>query len=274
MKNNWHNYCLLSEIRMKRIFYILIIAIIFSSSGLGQTVSYKVGEKVIYTIQYGIITAGTASLEINSETLNGKEVWHSKLFAKTTGMADAIYKVTDIYESFIDPISELPVKSIRNIREGRYRKYNEVLFDHNTRADSAILTSDLTGIHIAPPGIHDILSCFYFFRNHILPFNSNLKIGEMISITTWFTDELYPIRLRYIGIDDVKTKAGKIRCYKFNPVTETGRLFKTEEDVSFWFSADKNFLPVKIRFDIFVGAFSVEIISSEGLLYPLEIIKK
>jgi hypothetical protein len=57
-------------------------------------------------------------------------------------------------------------------------------------------------------------------------------------------------------------------------VTETGRLFKTEEDVSFWFSADKNFLPVKIRFDIFVGAFTVEILNYEGLVYPLGIKKK
>ncbi|MCX6320359.1 MAG: DUF3108 domain-containing protein [Bacteroidia bacterium] len=259
---------------MKRIFYITIIAIIFSSYGWGQPVSYMVGEKVTYTIQYGIITAGTASLELNGETLNGKEVWHSKLLARTTGMAEAIFKVLDIYESFIDPATELPVKSIRNIREGRYRKYNEVLFDHKTRADSAILTSDLTGIHITPRGIHDILSCFYFFRNHILPVDSNLRKGELISITTWFTDELYPVSLKYIGIDEIKTKAGRIRCYKFNPVTETGRLFKTEEDVSFWFSADKNFLPVKIRFDIFVGSFTCEILSYEGLVYPLEIKKK
>jgi hypothetical protein len=189
-------------------------------------------------------------------------------------MAEVLYKVLDVYESFIDPVTELPVKSIRNIHEGRYRKYNVVLFDHTTRADSSILNSDLTGIHIAPPGIHDILSCFYFFRNHILPIDSNLKKGELTTITTWFCDELYPIRLRYIGIDEVKTKVGKIRCYKFNPVTETGRLFKTEEDVSFWFSADKNFLPVKIRFDIFVGAFSCEILNYEGLVYPLGIIDK
>ena len=189
-------------------------------------------------------------------------------------MAEALFKVLDIYESYIDPVTELPVKSIRNIHEGRYRKYNEVLFDHKTRADSAILTSDLTGIHIAPEGIHDILSCFYYFRNHILPVDTNLKIGKLTTITTWFTDELYPIRLRYIGTDEVKTKVGKIKCYKFNPVTETGRLFKTEEDVSFWFSADKNFLPVKIRFDIFVGAFTVEMSSYEGLVYPLEIKKK
>jgi Protein of unknown function (DUF3108) len=48
-----------------------------------------------------------------------------------------------------------------------------------------------------------------------------------------------------------------------------GRVFKTEEDMAMWFSADENFLPVKIRFDIFVGSFHVEMISSEGLKTPL-----
>jgi hypothetical protein len=163
------------------------------------------------------------------------------------------------------------VFTIRNIREGRYRKYNEVIFDHKSRADSTILTSDLTGVHIAQQGIHDILSCFYHFRNNIMPEQNDIKEGEIFTIMTWFTDELYPVRLRYIKMEEVKTKLGKIMCYKFNPVTETGRLFKTEEDVSFWFTADKNYLPIKIRFDIFVGAFTVEMTNYEGLAYPLEI---
>ena len=93
----------------------------------------------------------------------------------------------------------------------------------------------------------------------------------MITIMTWFTDELYPIRLRFVGMDEVKTKVGKIKCYKFNPVTEVGRLFKDEEAASFWFSADKNYLPVKARFDIFVGSFTVDLISYEGLSTPLDI---
>jgi hypothetical protein len=259
---------------MKRIYCITGVILLMSAFAEGQAVSYKVGEKVTYAIQYAFITAGSGTLELSSDTLNGKEVWHSKLAARTTGMAETLFKVLDIYESFIDPSTELPVKSIRNIHEGRYKKYNIVLFDHKTRADSSILTSDLTGKHIAPPRIHDILSCFYFFRNHILPVDSNLKKGELTTIITWFCDELYPIRLKYLGTDEVKTRVGKIRCYKFNPVTETGRLFKTEEDVTFWFSADKNFLPVKIRFDIFVGAFTCEIMSYKGLVYPLETIEK
>ena len=259
---------------MKSVLCIIILFVLFSSGIYGQAKSYKPGEKASYTIQYGFITSGVGSLEVKSDTLDGKEVWHAKFFARTTGLADAIFKVIDIYEVYIDPNTELPVKSIRNVHEGRYRRYNVVTFDHDTRSDSAILFSDRTGTHIAPKGIHDIISCFYYFRNHILPDGSKLKKGELLEITTWFTDQLYPIRLRYVGTDDVKIKGGKIKCYKFNPVTEVGRLFKTEEDVSFWFSADKNFLPVKIRFDIFVGAFMVELSSYDGLVAPLEIKKR
>ena len=216
---------------MNKISSIFCFFLLLSSFARGQVVSYQVDEKVDYLIHYGVINGGIATLELKADTFNGMTVWHSKMIAKTTGMADAVFKVLDIYESYIDPETELPVKSIRNIREGRYRRYNVVLFDHKTRPDSSILNSDLTGIHIAPPKIHDILSCFYWFRNHTLPNINLIEKGEIITIMTWFTDELYPIRMKYIGTEEIKTRAGKIKCLMFNPVTETGRLFKTEEDV-------------------------------------------
>ncbi|MBM3420394.1 MAG: DUF3108 domain-containing protein [Bacteroidetes bacterium] len=232
---------------------------------------YKPGEKATYLIHYGVINGGIATLEIREATLDGQQVWHSAMRAQTTGMADAVYKVRDVYESFIDPATELPLKSIRNISEGKYKRYNEVLFDHTTRGDSAILLSDLTGTHITEKGIHDILSCFYWFRKQYMPNAGTFKPGQVITINTWFTDEFYPIRMRYAGTEEIKTKSGRILCHKFNPVTEVGRLFKTQDDMSVWFSADKNYLPVKIRFDIFVGSFSVNLMAYEGLAYPLNI---
>jgi hypothetical protein len=259
---------------MKGAVIIITLSALLSSVAYSQVQSYKPGEEIHYTIQYGVITSGMGTLDIKTDTLDGKEVWHAKFDAWTTGLADVIFKVHDIYEVFIDPETELPVKSIRNVREGRYRRYNVVTFDHKTRTDSAILMSDRTGKHIAPAGIHDIISCFYYFRNHNLPDCDKMKKGDIVELTTWFADELYPIRLKYVGIEDVKAAGGKIKCYKFNPVTEVGRLFKTEEDVSFWFSADKNLLPVKIRFDIFVGAFMVDLDRYEGLVAPLDIKKK
>jgi len=256
---------------MRKILLITGFYLAFLMPCNGQVTTYQPDERISYIIHYGVLTGGVASLELRKDTMNGNEVWHSVLIGRTTGLADVIFKVLDVYESYMDPGTELPVLSVRNISEGRYRRYNEVIFDHKTREDSAILTSDLTGIHIAPQGIHDILSCFYWYRNRIFPGLDTVKLGEMITVTTWFTDELYPIKMRYMGVEEIKTRAGRIRCHKFNPVTEKGRLFKTEEDVSFWFSDDKNYLPVKIRFDIFVGSFMVDMVAYEGLKYPLEI---
>jgi hypothetical protein len=259
---------------MKRFLIISIFMSLLGLHGISQPTVYKPGESIRYTINYGIISAGEATMELTEKEYNGKTVWHSKLTGRTTGMADALFKVIDIYESYMEPETGLPVFTIRNISEGRYKKYNEVIFDHYTRSDSTILTSDLTGVHIAQKGILDILSCFYHFRNNIMPVReSTIKRGDVITIMTWFADELYPIKLKYVTTEEIKTKAGRIKCHKFNPVTEKGRLFKSEEAVSFWFSADKNFLPVKIRFDIFVGAFTVEMVSYQGTVFPLEIRK-
>jgi hypothetical protein len=256
---------------MKNILLILGGIFVLSCNVHGQNPPYQPGEKVQYIVHYGLINGGIATLQLQKDTLGGTEVLHSEFIAQTTGIADALFKVRDIYECYIDPETQLPVKSIRNISEGRYRKYNIVLFDHKTRTDSAILTSDLSGTHITMQGIHDILSCFYYFRKGIMSLDPKLKKGDIVTIMTWFTDMLYPIKLRYIGMDDIRTRAGRIKCYKFNPVTETGRLFKDEEGATFWFSADKNYLPVKARFDIFVGSFTVDLNSYEGLSVPLEI---
>jgi len=255
---------------LKQGVLIVIMTLLTSMAG-AQKVRFAPGEKTTYIIHYGILSGGIARVQLTEETLNGKKVWRSTLTGQSTGIADALYKVRDTYESYMDPVTLLPYKSVRDINEGRYKRYNVVKFDHRSRPDSAILTSDLTGIHITEKEIYDIVSCFYLFRRVHLPANKEFKPGQMFTIITWFADEYYPIRLRYAGKEEIRTKAGKIKCLKFNPVTEVGRVFKTEDDMSVWFSDDDNFLPVKIRFDIFVGAVTVDLASYEGLVNPLNI---
>lgn len=257
-----------------KLTYIAIFILAISLNLYGQDKPYKAGEKASYYIHYGFVSGGVATLRIEEDTIFGRDVLYSVLSGRTTGMADAIYKVRDYYRSFIDPQTGLPLKAIRDISEGRYRKYNELVFDHYSRPDSAIIHSKLTGTHITPLRIYDILSCFYYLREHYLAGDYPLQEEEVITIMTWFTDELYPIRLRFKGYETIKTPVGKIECLAFNPVTEVGRLFKTEDDMTVWLSNDKNYLPVKIRFDIFVGKITVDIEKYEGLAWPLNIVGK
>jgi hypothetical protein len=235
------------------------------SSPSFQAPVYGPGEELMYSLNYGFIKGGEANILVKDTLLNGQRVHHVIARGKTVGLADAIYKVRDRYESFIHPETDLPVKSVRSIREGSYRYYNEVEFERQ-HVDSAKIISQKSGDHWVPENIQDILSAFYFARKY--KFNDNLREGEMIEIMTYFSDELFPLRIRYKGIETIDTSLGKLECYKFVPVTEVGRAFKNEDDMQVWISRDKNRVPVRIRFQLRVGAFTCNLEQFRGLQNP------
>ena len=67
------------------------------------------------------------------------------------------------------------------------------------------------------------------------------------------------------GLETIKTKLGKINCFKFSPVVEVGRVFDTEDDLSIWISNDNNFIPVRVQFDLFIGSLKCDLIEYSGL---------
>ncbi|WP_372752943.1 DUF3108 domain-containing protein [Labilibaculum sp.] len=219
------------------------------------------GEHLRYIIHYGIIKGGKASLKIKMENIDGKDLYHATLTGKTVGLFNSLYKVKDTYESFIDPKSLLPEKAIRDIREGNYERYNEVVFDRQKNE----VNSTRSGIHKVPVGTQDILSAFYFARVNY--FNPDLKVGEVVKIQTFFSDKLFLLQFRFMGYENIDSKIGEVRCYKFIPIVETGRAFKDKDDMTIWISADANRIPVRVQFDLFIGSLRCDLLNFSDFSY-------
>lgn len=257
---------------MKKLFYYSIFLFVTATTSVAGEApaksatinSFGSGEYLLYTMDYGLFTGGKAVLSVKDTVLFGKEALHLTGTAYTVGLADVLYKIRDTYESFINPNTLYPVKSIRNIREGRYRYYNEVTYKHGT--DSTHITSQRSGEKYTPADIYDIVSAFYVGRERY--FNDSMKEGDIITVLTYFADKEFPLRIRYMGNEVIKTPFGKLECYKFLPVTEVGRAFKTEEDMQVWITRDKNKLPVRVRFNLVVGSFVCELEQFKGLKNP------
>lgn len=224
---------------------------------------YIAGEQIYYTFKVGPIRGGEGSLILRQTTNDNKLVYHAVAEGRTTGITDKIFNVKDIYESFFDMNTLLPYKTIRNITEGNYKRYQEAFFDHDSgtaysaRLDSVIKT---------PEGILDMVSVLYYIR--ALDYQ-NIKSGDVIKTMTLFDDELFPFDIRYKGKEEVKTKFGKIRCLRFDPVVEPGRIFNSEDDMSIWLSDDRNMIPIKVRFDLIIISLKIELDQYMNLKYPL-----
>jgi len=220
--------------------------------------AYNEGEKLTYLMYYGWLDGGTASLSISKTNIEGRNILHAKAVAKTAGLADKLYNVNDVYESFIDENTGKPVMAIRSIAEKKYRFYDEVTFLHNQNK----IKSKRNGIQDVPKNIFDFVSAFYYARRALF---GSAVVGDTISFNTYFDDKIYPIKVRYLGKEKIETKAGKFSAMKFRPIVQTGRIFDSPDDMTFWVSNDQNFVPLRIEFDLLVGSLKCDLIEYSGL---------
>lgn len=228
---------------------------------------FQPGEQLTFVIRYGIIHGGEASFTLKHANYKGNPAYYAKVEGVTRGMADKLYKVKDIYESYFDPKTVLPFMAIRNISEGNYKWYNEEVFN---RADTTVI-SKRSGVKKVPPGSLDMVSVFFYLRR--LDF-STMQAGQLIHFNTYFADEVYPFSIRYKGKEVISTPHGRMRCLRFDPVVEVGRVFAEDDDMTVYLTDDNNRLPVLIRFEMWVGSVRCELKEYTGLKYPLDAIVK
>ena len=117
-----------------------------------------------------------------------------------------------------------------------------------------------------PEFVQDMVSSFFYART--LDY-SNAKPGDIFTITTFVDNEIYPLKIKYKGTEEVKMREGKFRCMRFVPVVQEGRIFKTEEDMSVWITDDKNKIPILVQSKILVGSIKMEMVEYEGLRNPI-----
>jgi len=234
--------------------------------------AFKPGEWLKFRLHYGFLNASYATLQVKNAKINGKTVYHVVGKGRTTGLANVFFKVNDRYESYFDKEEGKPYKFVRKIDEGGYTKDIEINFDH--KKEKAVL-NDKKNKHKKEfelqDSIQDLISAFYYLRNHYEP--KDLIQGESISLKMLYDDDgVFNFKLKYLGDEVLKTKFGKVKCYKFRPYVQSGRVFKEQESLSLWVSADKNKLPIRIKADLAVGSIKADLEQYNGLKHQFKII--
>lgn len=210
-------------------------------------------EEMEYILRFGFIKGGKATLVAEKDRLNKKATIHYRMRGRTTGLVDKIYEVNDIYESWVDPETFLPVKSVRNVKEQRYRFYDEVTYDHEN--DS--LFSQKSGHKKVPDKVNDLVSVFFYIRQN--QYFDDLLAGQKVQIPVYHGNDLFLMELKYIGIETINTKIGRKQCYVVSPKVPKGKLLKDSDNLKIYITKDENRLPIYAEFDLVLGALKCEL---------------
>ncbi len=234
--------------------------------------AFMPGEWLKFRLHYGPLNASYATLQVKNAELNDESVYHVVGHGKTTGFASWFFKVDDTYESYFSKEDGKPYKFVRKINEGGYTKDVEINFDY--KEEKAVLNDKKNKKKKdfeLKDSIQDLISAFYYLRNNYIP--EDLVEGKAVNLKMLFDDDgVFDFKLKYLGTEILKTKFGKVECYKFRPIVQSGRIFKEKESLSLWVSADDNRIPIRISADLAVGAIKADLDAYNGLKHQFKII--
>ncbi len=257
---------------MKRLIIAFILLFSTTSFNMKQERAFDVGEWFKFRIHYGVINAGYATLEVKEATRNNKKVFHAIGRGWTTGMSRFFFKVEDLYESYFDKETGQPYEFIRKIDEGGYTRNQQGFVNHATDRVTVVdhkKNKERVFDVSKTRDLQDVVSMFYYLRNH--PNIDKMKVGEAITVDMFFDDEVIKFRLKYMGIEDIKTKYGIVPSKVFRPLVQSGRVFKEEESLTVWISNDDNKMPVRIKASLAVGSLKADLDGFRGLKYPFKV---
>jgi len=227
----------------------LLIVFFFSLSLAFSSSRLKIGEKLKYSAYFGGVPAAEASLEIiGKEKLYGTSTYHVRFSARSKGIINYLFPINDKIDLWLTEDSFLTVKESLRIREGNYKKSQEMVLNHNK--NFLVLDSDTLAI---PGNTHSPYALFYFFR---------MKDFNQVVLDTLHTTNGKKTTALKIEIErDVKVDvpAGSFNCNRITPMKLDDEKFKNKSQMSMLFSNDENRYPVKIWLTMKYGSLVLEL---------------
>jgi hypothetical protein len=234
----------------KAIAVVNILFIFCSVSLVAQVRPFNKGEKLIFSVEYGPVKAGTATFEVNDVVMiDSIPAFHIISTEHTNAFFSKIFKIEDRYDSFIDTVHLHSLRFEKHIREGSYEKDQVVEFKQH---EGKVVYSDGKEYEIIP-GAKDIIASIYFART------LELEVGKSVFVNNHTDGKNYELEVKVIKRESVETPAGEFDCLVVQPVVEEGKIFASREGLMIWLTDDDWKIPVLIRSKIMIGSIQAKL---------------
>jgi hypothetical protein len=212
--------------------------------------SFGVGERLEFSVKYGMLPAGTAVMKI-SEIIDyeGHPCFRIVSTAESNDVVSVFYKVRDSVETVVDYDGVFPRKFHKRLREGGYKADRTTLFDQ--RKHLAIADSDTIPTYAF---VQDALSSLYYIRT------KEFSPGDEILIDNHTDKKNYPLKVIVERKETVDVPAGKFDCLVIEPVMRAEGIFKAKGRIWIWLTDDQYKLPVMMKTEVFfLGSITAQL---------------
>ncbi|MDT7942080.1 MAG: DUF3108 domain-containing protein [Bacteroidota bacterium] len=258
---------------MRKIIWVVWVGLLWASSDstrrafsprvFKKEVPFQPGEKLVYRVHYGWLTAGEAVFEVYPKlyVVNGLIAYVFRGSGKTASAFEWFYKVRDYMDTYVDTAQMRSLMYYRYVNEGDFHFVDTVYFDYERME-----VRGRKGTFPMVDGVMDMLGAFYYARRLDI---RSMPDGTLVPIPVFLDDKIYNLGMKILSREKIKTDLGTFRCIKITPLVVADRVFRGEAEMIMWVTDDENLIPVKITSPLIVGSVSATLVRYENLKYPL-----
>ena len=253
---------------MKKILFLICSLLILCSFSNENHSGIPSGEKLVYVGSYnmsGLMTQlAQVTLSTETVTTSNNSFLHLNCELSTYAKWDKFFKIRDLYESYVDPVTLKPSLYKRSIDEGGYTKKEKYIFKGNTVNSTVKKRNkpETTNSFSIGNSTQDVVSIMYKLRTMDL---SKMKTGQMQSFTIVFDEKQIPVTVKLLGTETVSAgNLGSKNCYKLSIGAKTDAL-KGKDKNLIWLTADAKKIPALMKFSIPVGTGQLTLSSALGI---------
>ncbi len=219
---------------------LMLAAVVMAAGGSraadAQRLPFAPGEHAVYDVRLGAFQAGTGTLSVTGrETVDGAQTLHTVM---TLRGGNALYRLNNRYESWIDTGGLFSRRFYKNTHEGRHRRTRRYDFDPEQR--TFLRENGDTGTLPTSEPLDD-LSFLYFART--LP----LEPGATYRLPRYFKADGNPVVIQVLRRETIRVPAGQFRAIVVRPIIQTDGMFSQGGNAEVYFSDDQHRIPIFIR---------------------------
>lgn len=223
------------------------------------------GEKLTFSLGWGPITAGEATLEVKSLP-GGKTEFLS--FAQGNSAVSRIYPVFDTVYTRVRNKGLMTEVFRKNLHEGTFHNTSVIRFDRKGEKawlSDTVFTDTKTrkvkrsaDTAVTIQGVeHSIMSAFYYVRT--MP----LTVGDTSRFSAVSGKKRYELKVLVHGKEQLKTAIGTVNTVKIEPVLDGDGIFNSKGRIFIWLTEDERRIPVLMECEIALGSIKAKLKKAE-----------
>jgi len=211
-------------------------------------VPFGVGERMEFEVRFGRLKVGNAHMEVVAlEEMRGRTVWHTAFWVQG---GNFLYRVNDVYESWIDAETLSSLKFVQELEEGgrhterRFEIFPErAVFIQTNKRDAKEEKSVSNPL--------DDGSFLYFIRT--IP----LEVGKTYDFNRYFRPDRNPVRIKVLRKEKIRVPAGSFDAIVIQPVIKTRGIFSENGHAEIWLSDDERHVMLQLKSRLSFGSLNL-----------------